>query len=882
MNQSLEDTLPGGYNTREQRVTPAEGPPMDSDKRIEELESQVRQVMHQVHALRADEQDAPSPQDTPKPDQPAPENSQSENAEILTDVRTRINKAIGNNGPDTLETRIGAVWLSRLAAVVTMTFLALAANWTIDAEILPPIQKIACGYTLALVFIGYYAFFAKDLYAQAILGCGLATLYYTTYATFYIDQVKIDVEPLWGLPPLLLCFTIMFFVAHKTKSQTVAGIAFFLTYYTVIVSCTQAPTIANLSHALLTCTALAIATLIFHTIHRWILFTWVALIATQITYFRFLLDKPEGLAIPDTTYFWIANGFLTLFYILFSLTCIVDARKIQEYRKGVASMAGVNSFVYFALTWFAIRNNYVDQEWIFRLSFAGMLLAFALFAQASGPRRNYLYQIFIAKTVVMLTLALQAFFAGEKLLVAFAIECLGLAFSYRRSGLVTFKALGLALAIITFVWSMISVKIAGDVYLGFATVPANWFGTIGVAFSFSIVAWFYEKFVPRFPPQDRTVKGQWFLADTILDLSPPTMSLLHAASAALLLLAFTIFEWGYDAPLPYILFLESFVVAAWGLLLFTPQIDIASVLLLVAAHVSYYVLLFLPFEGFEEQPNYALYTALLAVFTYGGAHAWERYLKRFFSDPKMRRFRAHIPEWEHHLVAALPYVAGTAMLITLISRQLDVLYVPPALGALAMALLMVGSITRYTGVKASGVIAMASAVAFFYISLYNIQGSVALRSDFLLYFALFLSTFVGAERLFAILQRYETIPSKFEDGLRSLFIALAVILGIAGLSEWSPQDFLTLYLLAVTVIALVLGVLFRESRYRWGGLVLIVVLIVRAFALIRVLSAGQLVLIFGAAAIVLLIVSKIYARLSKSANKVHQDDDSKADTTDVG
>lgn len=871
----------------------------EPEKKIEELEAQVQDLTSLVQQLLAEklaqqasvvpenaaapvsEADA-APADTVKPapitaPKTARKDAQPKKApvrsgkspDMVQNMRRRVDQALRGNPTESFETRIGVVWLSRLAVVVAMTAIALAARTTIKADTIGPWEiaawhKVLVGYALAGAFIGYGFFFRRstDLFAQAILGCGLAGLYFTTYAALFIPQMRVFTAldaglPLFliGLPLLLLSLIFLVSIAHQRRSPTVAGIGLFLAYYTVALSCYREPNIGNLTHALLTCTALAIVTLVFHSAHRWLLFSWGALIATHVTYIYifFFLNHVDNLGMPPKAYFWLSNGFLTVCYILFSLTCIIDARKQGEYRRTVAPMAGVNSFVFFTLTWFSIRANYPEYEWMFRAGFAALLLVFAIFAETTGPRRNYLFQIFIAKTVIMITLALQAYLSGEKMLVAMAIECLALGFSYRRSGIVVFKVLGMLLLCITFFASMVSVKMIGHLTFLNSAIPANWFSAVGVAFVFQIVAWFYEKFVRRLRPEYRTVSGQWFLADSPLDFHNASIAIAHAAAGALILLTITIFELSNDVRLPFILAFEAASLAVLGLILFTPQIEVASVLLLAAAHVCYYVFLWLPpVPGFDMQQNFVWYTGALVFFTFVGAYAWERYLKRYRQDES---------EFEHMLVASVPYLAATFMLFTLMARELAPLHVPSAMGAVGLSLLLVGSLLRFTAVKASGVLSMALASGNFYSQMYNADAPLAHEPEFLFYLCLFLSTFAGAERLFVILERFEVRPPRVEEGLRTVLVVLALVLGVLGLYEWSSPNDLVFYLLGLAVSAISIGALFRESRYRWGGLALFVLVLVRAFTRFGDLTSEvHQILTFGIPAVVLLVVSWAYSR----------------------
>ena len=864
------------------------------EQRLRDLESQVRHLTMLVERLLMEkkasaEQPATAPPlaepvppatgvahpDIPREAKPLRRTSYGGDAQVTSDVplkektalrsvRHRLDRALRVDSGETIEAHIGSVWLSRLAILVFMTAMALAARTTFWSERIGPPEKVMIGYAMALAFIGYGSLSRKgrDLFGQVLLGGGLAGLYFTTYAAFFIEQVQVFNAPLWAVPVLLGCLAFMAAVAHLRRCLTVAGIAFFLAYYTVVVSCTQqTPSLENMVYALFTSAGVAVATLVFHAAHRWILFTWLALIATHLTHIFFFFRQPAGLEIPSNLYFWISNGFLTVCFILFSLTCIVDARKTGEYRRMVAPMSGVNSAFFLVLTWLAIRAEYPLEQWMFRLGTAGLFLIFAVLAEMTGPRRNYLFQIYIAKVVIMLTLALQAYLSdsGEKLLVAMAIECLALGFSYKRSGIVVFKVLGLLLMLITFVGCLFALRMEGVVHMGPLTAPSNWFSALGVAVTFQIVAWFYEKFVRPLRREQRISGGQSFLADTFLDLHGMSMAVLHAAAGAMVLLAITIIERADDPTLPFLLAGEALLLAAMGLVLFTPQIEVASVLLLAAAHMCYHVFLWLPppeIRGFAQQEGFVLYTLLLAAFTYGGAHAWERYLKRFHREGE---------EWEHHAVAAAPYLAATAMLITLIYQHVGVVYAPAVHGSLAAALLLVGLLTGYFGVKTSGLVAMGAGVVQFYWELYNPAAPLARQDGFLPYFLIFLGTFVAAERIIVSLNHRETATAGTNDVLRTGLVTLLALLSFIGLYKWSPENLFVLHLLAVSVVLIALGALFRESRYRWGALALFAIITARAFMLLRNLDPIYQVLTFGTAAVVLLVVSWAYSRMRRKA-----------------
>ena len=839
---------------------PPEPAPHD---RIEQLEEQVKELKTLVEVLLnrpdAKGENADKPRELPEPT--------TTRTRVTDSLRASVKRALGGEQGESIESRIGGIWLSRIASLVAMTALALGGAVALNTEELLPVAKVLIGYGLATAAITYGLLRRGDqnFFAQSMLGAGLATLYFTTYAGFFIESTQVFSSRTLAVPVLGGVLVAIGAVAHRRRSQTAAGIALFLIYYTVVLSLTSDGVGQNVFYALLTCSVVSIMALVFHLTHRWLFFTWAALIASQLTYIFFFIAKPPELDISEQAYFWLSNGFLALTWVVFSIACITDARKTGEFRKTVAPMAGVNSFVFLVLSWLAIRAQYPEYEWAFRLSFAVMLAIFALYAHAAGPRRNYLYQIFLAKTVVMLTLALQARLSHEWLLVAMALECLALAFSYKRAGLVIFKLMGLSLLAITFVGCIVSIRMPGEVIIFDYTIPAKWFACVGAPLIFAIVAWFYDHFIPRLRPEDREVKGQWFLADTIWDTSSPTTALLYSAAGALILMAITILELGDVPALPYILAGEGVLMALLGLLLRTSQVEVASVLLLVAGHVTYHVFLFTGKAGFETQPFYVQFTLLVATLTFFGGYLWERYL---------RRIEGGAP-WEHNALASAPYVAATVMMATLMQRELTPVFVPLGQHALGVALLVIGAVTLLVGMRVAGVLSIIFGTLSFYHRLYTFEDHFAEQPEFFVSFALFLAAYVTAERVVAMSNAGALPQTATEGTLRTVFVSLAALLGLLGLNAWAPPEILSLYWLGLALISMTLGTVFWESRYRWAALVIYFFALGRAYLYdLTNLEPLPKFLSFAAMCVPLLVISWGYSLYrTRTLRRLHEEQD---------
>lgn len=824
----------------------------DPDDRIAELEAQVAELSGLVERLVHDKEDADSAQSV-EPESAGAGRPGKKKGMLARGVAEGMGRALGGEAGESLESRIGGIWLSRVATVLALTAIVLGGAMTLREDSLTALHKVGIGYGLS-VFAILYGLISRrkhDLFPQSILGSGLAALYFTTYAAFYIEASTVFAHRELALPALGACMVLLVVIAHYRRSQSVAGISLFLIYYTVVLSLTEGTSTENVTYGFVTCAMVSVVALIFHLTHRWLFFTWAALLSTQLTYLYFFFVKPPVLELSDETYFWVSNGFLALTYVLFSLAAVTDARRTGEFRKTVAPMAGVNSFVFFVLTWLSIRDTYVEYEWAFRLGFAASLGIFALYAHWAGPRRNYLYQIFIAKTVVMFTLALQAYLSHEWLLVAMALESLGLGFSYKRSALVIFKLMGLGLLFIVFAGCLLAVRVPGEVIILNYTMPAKWFTCVAVPLIFAVVAWFYEHFVHRIAPEDREAKGQAFLADSVLDPSGSATSLIYAASGGMILMAITIIDLGGRTDLPFILAAEGVAAAVLGLLLRTPQVEVASVLLILAAHVSYHVFLIVDKPGFETQPSYAPFTGLLAMLTLLGGYLWERYLRRVRGGSK----------WEHDTLVALPYLAATVLLATLLERQVEGVFVGLADNVFGIALLVVGTLTMLTGIRMAGLAAFAIGTAKFYQGLYYIEDPISRHAQFLPMLCMLVLSYVIAERLVANWHRSKQEVTSTERVVRTMLVTLAAVLGLLGLWEWAPDTTLSFYWLGLAVAAMIIGVAFRESRYRWAALLIYLVAIIRAYTYdLTNLNPLYQFLTFAALCVPLLVISWGYSQ----------------------
>lgn len=579
-----------------------------------------------------------------------------------------------------------------------------------------------------------------------------------------------------------------------------------------------APDLAALpiDYKLLACAVLVAFALVFYASRRWLTFFGAALFAMYLT-FHFYFTRAGLVPVSEDTWFWLSNGFLVLTYLLFSMGCVSESRNVGRRGRAAALLALVNSGLFFYFAGGAVDHRFPEHYWVFPIVFTFVLAVFAVLAETSGPRSNYLFQLFIAKALVVFTLAMSELLAGHWLCVVMALECLVLAVAYHRSGVVLLKVLNLVLLLVTFVLCVQDVRGYEIVQVGDYAIPATWILGGCVPALFLFIGWYYEKFANRLSPEERRLSGHWFLADTFLDAPCATAAMLHAAAAALIPATITIIAYGDQTTLPYILTIEALAFAVLGFAIRTAQVEVGAVLLLAAAHVSVYFFLAIGKSGFEESVWFLPATWGMVLLTYAAGWRWERYV---------RRIPARQP-WEHHIVAVLPHLLATAMAATLLGRIIDGVEAPLAQNGLGLALMLVGLKLRYPSLTIAGLAAFVYGTATFAGQLLRIDGPVATTWDFPLWLLAVLATFVAAERLLAAVGRREK-SSGAERVTRTLLVVTAAALGSAGLNEWAPDDQRTLLWLGLAAASALAGLLFSDSRYRWAGFAVFVVATVAA------------------------------------------------------
>lgn len=826
---------------------------MEPDKRIEELEREVqtlrglvRQLLHESGAPPAAGAGAPAIERRKTPvhlREPA----------LLRDLLGRIDHALTGGTGDSLEAHIGAVWLSRLALLAILTAFALAARATLISQDLGAAEKVAIGYlaSVALALLGFFFRKNYDVYAHALLGCGLAGLYFTTYAACFIDGAHIGAldAPWLAFPAASAALILIAAAAHGLRSPSVAGIGLIMAYYTIAVSSRGAVGFPEQVYAFFTCSEIALAALLVFVLNGWRMLSWAAVLGTHFTYYLFFIRAPQESAIDGISFYWMASGFFALSYAVLAIGLIIDARRCGPRTRHNGAITAIHSILFIGLLWISVPEAYIELLWMFRAGWTAVFAVFATLAWVVVGPRCYLFQIFAGFAGAIAGFACQACLAAHQLPIALAAAGAIFAIVYYRTGLPVFRVLGLAALLAIGVAMGRVMDATGVIRVGGVALAPFEFAALGVAAACVAAAWAHDRLCVRRDAEAARYAGALLFARSILNQDSSVMSMLNAAAAAFVLLVASVTERGESVWLPYLLASEGLGLAVAGLVLRLRPVEAASAILIAAAHVTFYVFLTLPLHGFREQYAYVPLTLALAMLTFGAAYLWERYLRRLGG-----------PGLERQIAGVLPYTAATLLLVYLAEDALPPAAVPAVQALLGAAIMIAGAYTRHYSPVAAGLIALGLGVVHFLIEISAPVHGLTVSVAFLPVLVLVLAATVAGERaLYRILADHPEV-APLVNGMRILLVTGLVVAGILGIGAWLHERAVVFGLLVLAVCVMGVGVALRESRYRWAALFLLGAVAVRAFLVVRGLAPVWQVLSFASAGAVMLAVSLAYAR----------------------
>lgn len=553
---------------------------------------------------------------------------------------------------------------------------------------------------------------------------------------------------------------------------------------------------------LLACVLCIGAAMVFYIAHRRFLFGFAAMTALYGTHWAYFADQPAALDLTERQYFWVSTAMLTGAYALLAYLTVHECRRSPKGRRRWTLFALVNSLAFFPTVWFNIETAYPEHVWQFRLFFAMLLTGFAVLSETQGPYRNPVFQLYVAKAVLMANLALAAVLSEQWFALVLAAECACLAITYRQSGFILFKLINLVvLAAAVIYGAQLGTDGAGE------PVLAAWITGAVMAFILLFTAALYTHGMRERMPEARKTSGHWSYADTALDLDAAKLSVFHAAGATLILTATALFHLSENELLPFSLAGAAIALLMLGVFSRTPAVEFAGVLLLASAQAAFGYSLIMASPSTIDPITMRMLAAALTAVSIAAAWRWD-YTVRNDDTAGALEYVASI---------AAPYIAAGLMAAALVLETIMVDYAAAVQHAAALACLVIFRRWQSGGMRIfSLTLMLTGAVTFVRVYAWpSLTGEVS--ATYWPWFAAALLAPVFAERILAYQFGIDRRPGA--DAARTVLIVLACLTGLTGFFCGAPEPYRAWWWLAMAGVAALCGIVFREGRYRWSAMI---------------------------------------------------------------
>lgn len=333
-----------------------------------------------------------------------------------------------------LEMQVGTVWLARIGIVIVLTGLVFLANyaWKSLVENFGAIAKLGLLYLAGgvLCAIGLLIERGRESlrsYSRILLAGGLAAIYYTTYAAYYIPSLKVIGSPLLAGVLLVALAGIIGWMADRRNSQSTAGLAIVLAFY--------ASAVNPLTYFTLTSNAiLGLAAVVLMARKRWMAVPFLALAATYWSYLYWRLAESWRfweVSIHGDSDLAVRVCFLSVYWIIFTVgVFLTNGPRVSGATRVVFST--LNDAAFFCLAAIAISPSHHDSLWLISTAFGLIQLGLSLAARKVYGPETPLGSAWLAKALFFLTLAILIHFTGNSLAIILAVECSLLVFAAKQ------------------------------------------------------------------------------------------------------------------------------------------------------------------------------------------------------------------------------------------------------------------------------------------------------------------------------------------------------------------------------------------------------------------------------------------------------------------
>lgn len=358
--------------------------------------------------------------------------------------------AVVNNS---FELEVGKVWFVRIGVVLVLTglvFLAKMGYQGIPDHIRPYLNATLL-YLISFSLMGAGLFLRERFavlknYSEVLTGGGMAAVYFSTYALYFIKAPVLGLIESPTLASALLAawaIFIIWFATHK-ESEVMAMFAVAGAYYASYVPLIHAPSETNILFTFASNMALAITATVFMVRNRWANLSFLALVTTYagFIFWRFQTAvQGEGEFAQDTL-------FLGLYWLVFTAASFLS-RHDQMTPAKRATFVNLNNGACFTLLSIVLLqvDSLRDSYWVLPIVFGTLLLVLFQLAKKWLPEEKLFAELLLAKSTILITLGVMTFKQAEEFRgLLLAAEAITLAYFGLRTQnrLLQYGAIGVA------------------------------------------------------------------------------------------------------------------------------------------------------------------------------------------------------------------------------------------------------------------------------------------------------------------------------------------------------------------------------------------------------------------------------------------------------
>ncbi len=313
------------------------------------------------------------------------------------------------------ELQLGKVWFVRIGVVMVLTGLAYLAHMGykgLAVEIRPYLNAsllylISFAMMSAGLFLHRRFEFLKN-YSEVLTGGGMAAVYFSTYALFFVDAPVLGLikSPIIAGQLLAAWAVFIIWFASRKKSEVMALFAVAGAYYASYVPLIHEPDQSDVIFTFASNAALALTTLFFLIKNRWANLSFLALLTSYggFAYWRFRHS------VGDSMDFWQDATFLGIYWLIFTAAGFLS-RNNQLDAADRATFVNLNNGAFFGLITIVmlqvpeLRSDY----WMLPLIFSGITLGLYFAATRLLPSEKLFGEIMLGKSALLATLAIMTY-----------------------------------------------------------------------------------------------------------------------------------------------------------------------------------------------------------------------------------------------------------------------------------------------------------------------------------------------------------------------------------------------------------------------------------------------------------------------------------------